>query len=309
MPASAESYAAGAVATVVVRRRVGAGGRLAAPETLATHDPLASFTAISKDGRQLFFDVTQSGETSYWEASRGSANGVFQPGRILTTGKNPSTPQLSPGGGWVNRNTRAEGGGRSRIEVEPFGGGGTRRVLDPSAEYRDIAFASRDDSVAIATRDSSDKFVLTVYPLPSGGSPSGASVRQRYSGQIIDLEWLSDGRFASPLASGREVRVFSRNGETRDFPFPDSLGVVTSAARSPTAPALALLSSVQDEATTVFIMSRMDVTTGAVEREEPPTFTPNARFEFLSHDARRAIISAQSFTTDVAKLSAAPPNE
>ena len=348
LPVAAAGAPGGAAARVVVRRPIDRRGRLAPAETLATHDPSARFASISSDGTQLFFDVEQSGAATSWTATRPNTQRSFILGRELPSGADIAAMPLSPRGGWILIIRQVGSGGNLfRIEAEPFAGG-DRKVLEPAVPYRDIAFSPRDDSVSIATGDGTGRIVLTNYPLPAG-----APVRRSpYQGSVEDLEWLSDGRLVSPQPGGRSILDFGREGETKSFPFPDSLGSILSAARSPTAPELALLSVVQGSSGRALFLTRMDMTTGKVtlitrlpvlfleagrvwwsndgflrfllpntlertvtlvrvpvsggkiEPERPLTFAPNATVDFLSHDGLRAIVSSQSFTSNVAVLRA-----
>ena len=260
LPLAAGGAPGGAAARVVVRRPVDRRGRMAPAETLATHDRSTRLSSSSSDGTQLFFDVEQSGAATRWTATRPNPQSPFTLGRELPSGADVVAMPLSPRGGWMLVIRRLGGAANLyRIEVESFAGG-DRRVLEPAVAYQDIAFSPRDDSVAIATDEGTGRVVLTSHPLPSG-----APVRRPPSqGRVNDLEWLSDGRLVSPDAGGRSIQEFGRDGETRSFPFPDSLGSILSTGRSPSAPELAVLSIAQGASGRALFLTRMDMTTGRV---------------------------------------------
>jgi hypothetical protein len=254
------SGAPGASPYVLVRRPIDRQGRLGPPDTVATHDGSAAFRSISSDGTQLFFDLQTTGAITAWTATRPNTQSLFSLGRELISSADIVATPLSPRGGWILVIRRTGGAGNLvRIELEPFTGG-ERRTLEAAVPYQDIAFSPGDDSLAIATSDGPDRLVLTSLPLPSGSPVRHGS----YPGRVTDLEWLSDGRLATPHPDGRSVTVFGKNGGTESFPFADSLGRIISAGRSPTAPELAILSAAQTPTGFALYLSRMEMTTGRV---------------------------------------------
>ena len=242
----------GDVGLVFVRRRIDGQGRfLPAADTLKTLAEGSGWVlGVSVDGTQLFYQLTRLGEVTLWTAIRPTARGAFARGRKVGSSTGSVTAYVSRAGGWIAwlENTTTPSGSRTQVAVEPFAGG-ERRVIQPAVSgFRNYAFDTRDDSLALITDAGSGRTSLTVYPLRSGAPVQ----RGTFDGVMEDVEWLSDGRLATAVDARRVVRVIGRKGDVKDIPIPDSLGVWMGAAPSPFGPELAV--STADMRSDMFLM-------------------------------------------------------
>jgi len=237
----AERYVGGGSRTLIRYRLDGDGRFRPGADTLRTLPERGGIGGVGADGGVVVYSSERAGETRISTATRPDTKGSFGRGRLLGTSTGRFGAVISPGGRWLMlfEDFDTPSGPRVRMTVESFEGG-VRQVIEPSApSIRDVAFSPADDSVAIFSAPPDGRqFTLTVYPLPDGAP----SRRGTFPGTIRDAEWLSDGRLTMPGDSSRSIRVFEPNGTVTEVALPDSIGLVGITGRSPTIPALAILS-------------------------------------------------------------------
>ncbi|MFI5210617.1 MAG: protein kinase [Gemmatimonadales bacterium] len=230
----------GAGASVLIQRRLDAGGRLLpAVDTLKVLTDFAILLGASADGQQLFYLMTRGGGASWCTMTRTTSRGAFSRGRRIEVPNSGAYAIGSLGGKWVLIGEATEGPSppQWRLSVEPFGGG-ARHVLESALRsIPEVALSPADDSVGLAVEDGGGHLTIRSYPLPAG-LPSTRGLYD--TADLLDLRWLSGGLMATPLKSRPVVRVFGPHSEVRDIPIPDSLGRVIAVAQSPSAPELAL---------------------------------------------------------------------
>lgn len=249
---------------VAVRYRLDGDGRVlprADTLTMLSEGQIRLWWA-NADASVLYYDMARSGEISYWTATRDDIRGPFTRKRRVAASTAGLGAMISPRGGWI---AVASSGGslgtRLRIETESFDGG-ERHVLESSLDgLQNGVFSATDDSLILVTQGATGPLTIAAYGLPAGAAVPWPSFDR--VGRIVDIAAVVDGRLAATLDSGRFIRVFARNGDVRDYRFPDSLGAAMIVRPSPTTAEL-VVSSLTDTVHLQFLVSRMNLLDGRV---------------------------------------------